>query len=102
MYGASIDIQTIQSELSGDEALLVDVRTEMEFNMGHAKDALNFDLEHIMNGDAPTSDTTTKLYLYCNSGSRSGVAAQILSSKGFDVVNIGGLAQWHAAGGPVE
>ena len=41
--------------------------------------------------------------VYCASGGRSGMAAQVLRRMGYETVwNIGGLRDWQAAGGPVE
>jgi len=41
--------------------------------------------------------------VYCASGNRSGVAAQVLRSLGHaEVHNIGGLGDWMAAGGAVD
>lgn len=40
--------------------------------------------------------------LYCASGARSQMAAQMLGAMGYaEVYNIGGLHDWHAAGGAV-
>ena len=101
-FGPKIDVEEIQEELEDGTALLVDVRGDDEWLSGHAVGALHLSLDRISDGDVPTKDTSKKLYVYCASGGRSGVAAQILKQKGFTVENIGGLSSWRSAGGAIE
>lgn len=84
------------------KALLVDVRGDDEWNGGHAKDAMHLSVDRIMQGELPTKDIGTKLYLYCASGGRAGMAADYLKGKGFQTENIGGLGSWRNSGGSVE
>lgn len=100
--GKKIDATGITKEIQGGTALLIDVRGDDEWNGGHAKDALHLSVDRIMQGKLPTKDTATKLYLYCASGGRSGMATNYLKSKGFDAENIGGLSNWRSAGGKIE
>lgn len=97
-----IDVKQIQEEIDSGEAMLVDVRTGGEYQMAHAKGAANVELERILQGEVPVNDTDTKLYVYCASGNRSGMAQQMLKGKGYEVINIGGLGNWQAAGGSVD
>ena len=101
-FGPKIDVEEIQEELEDGTALLVDVRGDDEWLSGHAVGALHLWLDRISDGDVPTKDTSKKLYVYCASGGRSGVAAQILKQKGYLVENIGGLSSWRSAGGAIE
>lgn len=89
-------------EQENGTSLIVDVRTAQEYAMMHAKGAIHVDLNDIANGSIPIKDTSKKLYLYCASGSRSGLATNILKSAGYDAHNIGGLHAWHRGGGEVE
>lgn len=100
--GKKIDAAEITKEMKEGKALLVDVRGDDEWSSGHAKDALHLSVDRIMQGELPTKDTTTKLYLYCASGGRAGMAANYLKGKGFDTENIGGLSSWRNSGGEVE
>lgn len=100
--GKKIDAAEITKEMQDGKALLVDVRGDDEWNGGHAKDAMHLSVDRIMQGELPTRDTSTKLYLYCASGGRAGMAANYLKDKGFDVENLGGLSGWRRAGGKVE
>jgi phage shock protein E len=75
-------------DIENGKAILVDVRTVDEYNSGHAAYAFNAPLDEISSADL---DKNKRLYLYCASGGRSQMAAMLLSQKGYDVVNIGGL-----------
>lgn len=69
-----------------------DVRTESEFLSGHLPGSVNFNVHDMINGQMPGVSKSAKVGLYCRSGSRSGLAAEILKSNGFkDVNNLGGL-----------
>lgn len=100
--GPSIDVDAIQKEIDAGKALLVDVRSDSEYGTSHARSAVNLDVDRIMQGETPTKNTNMKLYLYCASGGRSGVAQRILQNGGFEAENIGGLSHWQTAGGSIE
>jgi phage shock protein E len=71
--------------------ILIDVRTPEEFNQGHYKGAINFDINLMMQGKLPDLPKDTKIEVYCRSGGRAEAAKQILISSGFkNVKNIGG------------
>jgi rhodanese-related sulfurtransferase len=68
---------------------IVDVRSQMEFSSGHAEGSVNYplqDLDHKMN---EISKLPQPLILCCASGNRSGIATQIIGSKGIACVNAG-------------
>ncbi len=71
---------------------LIDVRTSEEFDMGHLDDAIHIDYREILQEiDNITTDKEADIYLYCRSGVRSAIAAQLLNSKGYyKAENIGG------------
>jgi len=71
---------------------LIDVRTPGEFRRGHIKNAKNIPLSEI-NQFSPLTDK--KVYVICQSGARSKLAAKKLKKRGFDVVNVqGGMHAW--------
>ena len=71
---------------------LIDVRTPGEFRRGHIKNAKNIPLSEI-NQFFPLTDK--KVYVICQSGARSKLAAKKLKKRGFDVVNVqGGMHAW--------
>jgi rhodanese-related sulfurtransferase len=94
--------QDIRQQLDAGEALLVDVRGDDEWRKSHAKSAMHLSVDRILDGELPTDDTSKAIYLYCASGNRAGMAAQVLEKHGFTAHNIGGLRSWQAAGGEVE
>ena len=74
-----------------DEILIIDVRTEKEYQSGHIENASNIQWQDIsLIQESIKKDT--KIYLYCRSGNRSQKATDILYKLGYkDVLNIGGL-----------
>lgn len=85
-------------------ALLVDVRSQAEFDSGHIIDA-----RHVPQEDLAQAGETLKRYrdkavvLCCESGARSSAAARTLTTQGFTkVVNLrGGLQAWRAENLPL-
>ncbi|MFB4166449.1 rhodanese-like domain-containing protein [Virgibacillus sp. JSM 102003] len=77
------------------KAQLIDVREPQEFKKGHILGARNIPVTQMkqrlveMRKDKP-------LYLYCQSGSRSARAAQLLHKKGYKDLNQlkGGFKKW--------
>lgn len=101
-FGPKIDASKISNELRNGTALLVDVRRDDEWQSAHAAGAMHLSVERINAGEIPSKDTAIKIYLYCASGGRAGRAASILSQRGYDAENIGGLRSWQSAGGSIE
>jgi rhodanese-related sulfurtransferase len=91
------------------EITLVDVRDPGELaTSGKADGAVNIPLAVIrMQADPrspdfhPALDTSRPVAVYCASGARSSMAAQVFQGFGFDVSNIGGLGHWQMAGGKI-
>ncbi len=73
--------------------LIIDVRTEAEWNAGHIEGAILIPYESI--GErigAVTKDKSRRIYVYCRSGRRSQIAKESLEKLGYkDVVNLGSL-----------
>lgn len=72
-------------------ALIIDVRTEQEWKEGHLEGAILIPhdrIEQAISGAAP--DRKGRIYLYCRSGRRTGLAYDILKKIGYDdLVNLG-------------
>ena len=85
--------------LSEEGAVIVDVRTEGEYQAGHAPGALNLPLDRF--GEAlpeAVPDTATPLLLHCHSGTRSAVAVGVAKRKGYSrVFNLGTVGRARAA-----
>ena len=90
--------------LINEGALLLDVRTQAEFDAGHILDA-----RHVPQDQLASSAETLKKYkdkvviACCESGMRSGAAARVLQAQGFTkVVNLkGGLQAWRGENLPL-
>jgi len=90
--------------LMNQGAVLLDLRTQAEFDSGHILDA-----KHVPQDRLASSAETLKKYkdkvviACCESGMRSGAAARVLQAQGFSkVVNLkGGLQAWRAENLPV-
>ena len=83
-----------------DDALILDVREQDEWDAGHAPGALHIPLGDLPArlGDLPDTDAAT-LAVVCRGGGRSSRAVAWLSQQGFDVANLdGGMKAWASAG----
>lgn len=78
---------------SPNEAVVIDVRTESEFQGGAVQGALNLplaQLEQLIASHVPNQ--ATPVVLYCASGGRSGMGCMMLQRMGYSQVsNAGGL-----------
>lgn len=76
---------------------IVDVRTRSEFAKGHIPDAYNIDVKQNGFNQAVESqlDKNYPIAVYCKSGVRSKVAAEILSDMGYTVYELApGILEW--------
>lgn len=70
-------------------AVILDVRTESEFNTGHIKGAVNIPLSRLHRGPIPLDKNRTYITV-CSHGLRSVKAASLLKEQGFTNVYNGG------------
>lgn len=90
--------------LMNQGAVLVDVRSQAEFDSGHILDA-----RHVPQDEVAQAAETLKRFkekvvvVCCESGMRSGAAARVLQAQGFTkVVNLrGGLQAWRTENLPL-
>jgi phage shock protein E len=77
----------------GSNPLIIDVRTEAEWNAGHLEGAVLIPYEAIgAKIGAVAKDKSSRIYVYCRSGRRSQIAKESLEKLGYkDVVNLGSL-----------
>jgi phage shock protein E len=82
-------VQNSMKELLANGALVIDVRSPEEFRQGANPQSVNIPLGEI-DTRAGELDPNKTIVLCCASGGRSGMAAGILSAKGFkNVINAG-------------
>lgn len=76
-------------DLLKQNAVVIDVRTPEEFEMGHFKNALNIPYDQIEQHIKELEKFKDKtIIVYCRSGRRSGIAKKILEMNGFkNIVN---------------
>ncbi len=86
-----------------DNAVILDVRTEDEWNDGIIPNAINID---IYKGQGfiyqvEELDKSKNYYVYCKAGGRSAQACSIMNQMGFETTYnlMGGFSQWN---GPVD
>ena len=90
--------------LMNQGALLLDVRTQAEFDSGHIRDARHLPQEQVAGAGESLKKFKDKVIVACcESGMRSGAAARALQAQGFTkVVNLkGGLQAWRAENLPL-
>jgi phage shock protein E len=71
-------------------AIIVDVRSEGEFNGGHIKGSINIPVDQIASNLNKLKDKNKTIITCCASGMRSAAAKNVLKSNGYTQVYNGG------------
>ena len=81
---------------SGDEIIILDVRTQEEYDAGHIAGAILIPNETIVDKQPELlPDLNAEILVYCRSGNRSAQAANKLIAIGYtNVVDFGGIIDW--------
>lgn len=91
-----ISAEEAKKMMDEQEVIIVDVRTQGEYDGGHIENALLIPNETI--GSEPPKELPDKsavILLYCRSGNRSGQAARKLIDMGYqNVYDFGGVGDW--------
>lgn len=101
----NLDVESFATFIKGEGVTLVDVRTAEEYAEGHLAGATNIDFRQsgFLEKAKSVLDKGNKIALYCRSGRRSASAALMLSSEGYQVVNMaGGILSWKEHGLPLD
>jgi len=83
--GPKVDLK----EMVKQGAMIVDVRTPAEYQVGHIKGSVNIPLQ-VLDKNIAKLKKDQPVITCCASGMRSGSAKSMLKAKGFDVHNGGG------------
>lgn len=79
-----------------DDEVILDVRTQKEYDSGHIPGAICIPNETI--GTEPPAEIPDKnqsIFVYCRSGNRSVQASEKLASMGYtNIVEFGGIGDW--------
>ena len=87
------------------ELVLLDVRTQAEYDSGHILNAINISHEQILEDpELLTEYKDSQMVVFCRSGVRAGKVIQLLESIGFeDIIDIDGdMLAWSEAGYRME
>lgn len=76
--------------------IILDVRTQEEFDKKHIPNAVLVPLEDLKAGDfSKLPDKNATIIIYCRTGRRAEEASQILADKGYkNVYTMGGIVDW--------
>lgn len=99
-----VDSQQFQEMLAKDKGILIDVRTANEFSNGHIANAGNLDCyAPDFNQSLLLLPKDQPIFIYCLSGNRSTMAANILLKNGYkNVYNLkNGMMDWYNQNLPV-
>ena len=89
--------QELQNKLNAKENfVLLDVRTQEEFNAGHIAGAILLPYDEInLKAATVLPEKEKEIVLYCRSGRRSAIAKKALVELGYkDVKDFGGINRW--------
>ena len=81
-------------------AVIIDLRTDEEFNEGILKDAVQINFyDEGFEQSINVLDKSKNYYVYCKSGGRSAKAATKMAEMGFNVFDMkGGITAWKSKG----
>lgn len=86
MYN-TIGMPEFYQEAKQKKLLIIDVREEMEYQLGHVPNAINLPLSTLTE-NYQQLDKKQPYYLICQMGSRSEQACAFLSQQGYQVTNV--------------
>lgn len=101
----NVNVNKFAELIADPDVVLLDVRTQSEFDEGHLANALNIDVKQsdFVEQAKSTLPADKTIAVYCRSGKRSARAARLLTVEGYKVVNLGGgIMAWKEAGMPTE
>lgn len=93
MYQA-INTTELEKLMKEENIHVIDVREQDEYEAGHIPGVTHLPLSGFPD-NIPELENNQKHYLICASGGRSGMAAEHLSKRGYEAVNVeGGMGTW--------
>jgi phage shock protein E len=94
----------LERQQKGDESTYVlDVRSPEEYASGHVPGAVNIPYDQVASRIAEVPKDKD-VVLYCKSGRRAGIAAEVLAGQGYDRLQHleGDIVAWVNQGRPIE
>ncbi|MFZ3059938.1 MAG: rhodanese-like domain-containing protein [Candidatus Methanoperedens sp.] len=94
-----VSVQQAREMIDSGDVLILDVRTQEEYNAGHIKNSTLIPVQ-VLDKRLNELPRDKKILVYCRSGSRSAQASEILVNNGFkEIYNMkGGITDWINAG----
>ena len=86
LSGCTKEMTEIEKILDENNYIIVDVRTEEEYNQGHVKNSINIPYDVIGEYEF---DKDKMILVYCKSGKRSSIAFNTLIEAGYNVYDLG-------------
>ncbi|AOS60921.1 Rhodanese-related sulfurtransferase [Actinoalloteichus hymeniacidonis] len=94
-------IENLPEKLPNNDAVVLDVREDDEWQAGHAPDAVHIPLGELA-GRLDELPAEKDVFVVCRSGGRSARATAYLNQNGWDAVNVeGGMKAWALTDRPV-
>ncbi len=99
----SLSVTEFATAIKSDSVVVVDVRTPAEYKSGYIEKAVNIDVKGAnFQTEAAKLDKTKKIAVYCRSGKRSKMAANVMTDLGYQVIELNsGIMGWQNASMPV-
>ena len=95
-------METVNVSEVPEDAQIIDVRSQMEWDDGHATGAVHIPMEEIPSRYGEL-DLDSDIYLMCRSGGRAAQVSSWLEKNGIDTIVItGGMIDWEHFGRPME
>lgn len=90
-----ISPQEAKEKMDNEDVVILDVRTQEEYDSGHIKNAVCMPNEDILSEPEMLPDKGRQILVYCRSGNRSKQAAQKLADMGYEnILEFGGILDW--------
>ena len=88
------NIDKNSSLVSINKGVILDVRSNKEFQSGHINGAINIKMSDLLDGQYKKLDKKQTYYVYCSLGLRSIKVSAFLKEKGFEkVINSGPMSE---------
>jgi rhodanese-related sulfurtransferase len=102
---AAVRADGLAVELIEEPPILLDVRSQEEFDAGYIEGAEHIWIDNLMDSrDMWPEDKDANIVIYCGSSYRAGIGAVMMELMGYSNVRnlVGGIKAWVASGQPLE
>lgn len=90
-----ISAEDAKEMMDTQDVIIVDVRTQDEYNEGYIENAILIPNESISGAPSELPDKDAVILIYCRSGNRSKQAADKLVALGYtNIYDFGGIIDW--------